>query len=116
MQLNPILALELRSRWRSNRSFVLLFGVALALCLNSGFIYQRSVVGSAAPTFDPITGNVNSAVVNDNARLGAVGRELFIALAHVNILVWLLVAAAAAAAATRANASAGCSNLCNSRI
>ena len=99
MQLNPILALELRSRWRSNRSFVLLFGVALALCLVSGFIYQRSVVGSAAPTFDPMTGNVsvNSAIVNDNARLGAVGRELFIALAHVNILVWLLVAAAAAA-------------------
>ena len=97
MTLNPILALEVRARWRSNRSFLLLLGVALALCLVTGFIYQRTVAQNAAPSFDPMTGNARSIIADDNARLGAVGRELFVALAHVNILAWLLVAAASAA-------------------
>lgn len=96
MTINPILALELRSRWRNNRSFLLLLGVALALSLLTGVIYERAVsegtYGSLDASRVPLP-----AISNDNARLGLVGRELFVALAHTNILCWLLIAAASAA-------------------
>ena len=104
MQINPILALELRARWRDNRSFLLLLGVALALSLLTGFVYDRAVSDAANlgnSRIDMITarGGVSSSAFNsnDNARLGLVGRELFVALAHANILCWLLIAAASAA-------------------
>lgn len=97
MPLNPILALELRARWRSNRSFLLLLGVALALSLVALFIYQRAVAATASNSTDPLTGAITPAVANFNLRFSAVGRELFTALAHSNILVWLLIAAASAA-------------------
>ena len=97
MQLNPIFALELRTRWRSGRSYLLLLGVALALSLLTGFIYWRAVVDSGLPPFDPSNGNPMPAITNDSARLGLMGRELFIALAHVNIVAWLYIAAASAA-------------------
>ena len=98
MQLNPILALELRARWRSNRSFLLLLGVALALGLLTAFIYERAVSYNADANFDPFGNAVPLAgALRDNARLSDVGRQLFVALAHANILCWLLIAAASAA-------------------
>ncbi len=95
MQLNPILALELRARWRANRSFWLLLGIALTLSLVAGFIYQRAVFTTSNSSFDPRTGSVTPAL--ESGQASAVGRQLFVALGHVNIIVWLLIAAAAAA-------------------
>ena len=97
MQLNPILALELRARWRNNRSFLLLLGVALALSLVALFIYQRAVGTTGQNSYDPLTGAEIPAITNFDLRFSAIGRELFSALAHVNILVWLLIATAGAA-------------------
>ena len=97
MQINPILALELRARWRSNRSFLLLLGVALALSLVALFIYQRAVGTTSESSYDPFTGAINPGISNFDLRFSAIGRELFTALAHSNILVWLLIAAASAA-------------------
>ncbi len=99
MTINPILALELRARWRNNRSFVLLLGVALVLSLLTGFIYDKAVNTTVSNSYNPATGQMLPGVEagDDNARLGLVGRELFIALAHTNILCWLLIAAAGAA-------------------
>ncbi len=95
MQINPILALELRARWRANRSFWLLLGVALTLSLVAGFIYQRAVFTTSNSSFDPRTGSVTPAL--ESGQASAVGRELFVALGHVNLIVWLLIAVAAAA-------------------
>ena len=98
MPINPILALELRARWRNNRSFLLLLGVALALGLVTVFIYDRALAQSSPLDYAnnaislPVAGTFR-----DNARLGDVGRQLFVALAHVNIAAWLLIAAASAA-------------------
>ena len=97
MQLNPILALELRARWRSNRSFLLLLGVALALSLVALFIYQRAVAATGSNSTDPLTGAITPAIANFNIRSSAIGRELFVALAHSNIIIWLLLAVASAA-------------------
>ena len=98
MPINPILALELRARWRNNRSFLLLLGVALALSLLTGFIYERAVAYSAETNFDAMGAPIlRTGAFQDNARLGDVGRQLFVALAHANILCWLLIATASAA-------------------
>ncbi len=97
MQLNPILALELRSRWRSNRSFLLLLGVALTLSLVALFIYQRAIGTTGTSSYDPLTRVTTPALDNFDLRFTAIGRELFSALAHTNILIWLLLAAASAA-------------------
>ena len=97
MTINPILALELRARWRSNRSFLLLLGVSLTLSLVALFIYQRAVGTTDSTTYDPMTGLIVPAISNFDLRFTAIGRELFTALAHVNILAWLLLAAASAA-------------------
>ena len=97
MQINPILALELRARWRNNRSFILLLGVALALSFVALFIYQRAIGNTAVSSYDPLSGITTPAIDNFDLRFTAIGRELFSALAHVNILAWLLIAAASAA-------------------
>ncbi len=97
MQLNPIFALELRARWRNNRSFLLLLGVVLALGLVTLFIYQRAIGTTGSSSYDPRTGVTTAAIANFDLRFTAIGRELFSALAHTNILVWLLLAAASAA-------------------
>ncbi len=98
MAINPILALELRARWRNTRSFLLLLGVALALSLLTGFVYERAVAYSSAPSLDPMSAPVPmTGAFRDNARLSDVGRQLFLTLAHANILCWLLIAAAGAA-------------------
>ena len=97
MPLNPIFALELRARWRNNRSFLLLLGVALALSLVALFIYQRAVGTTASSGYDPLTGAPIAAITNFDLRFTAIGRELFWALANSNILCWLLIAAAGAA-------------------
>ena len=94
---NPILALELRARWRNNRSFTLLLGVALGLSLVALFIYQRAVNQTGSSSYNPFTGVKTAAISNFDLRFTAIGRELFGALAHVNIAVWLLLAAASAA-------------------
>ena len=94
--MNPILALEVRARWRSNRSFLLL-GVALALGFVTAFIYQRSVSATGVSSYDPLTGVTTPAMTNYDLRFSAIGREMFSALAQTNILVWLLLAAASAA-------------------
>ena len=97
MLTNPILALELRARWRNNRSFLLLLGVAVALSLVALFIYQRAVGTTEVSTYNTTTGVTTPAISNFDLRFTAIGRELFSALAHSNILVWLLIAAAGAA-------------------
>ncbi len=97
MQINPILALELRARWRSNRSFTLLLGVALTLGLVALFIYQRAIGTTALSSYDYATGTTTLAITKSDLRFTAIGRELFSALAHANILCWLLIAAAGAA-------------------
>ena len=101
MQLNPILALELRARWRTARSYLLLLGVALALSLVVGFIYQRAASASVdsammSSRFAPFTRNLQN-YLTFNERASAIGRELFGALAQINILVWLGLSAASAA-------------------
>ena len=89
MSIHPILTREVRARWRDNRSFVLLLGVALALSLLTAFVYDSAVGEVTYGAFNPS--------VDDNARLGSVGRELFVALSHANIAAWLLIATASAA-------------------
>ena len=97
MSLNPILALELRARWRAGRSFLLLLGVALALSAMALFLYQRAAVSTASDSFDPRTGTYIAAIRDLNIRASAIGRQMFGALAQANILVWLLLSAASAA-------------------
>ena len=96
MLLNPIFALELRARWRMNRSFALVLGLALALSGAALFIYQRAVLGAGAVPADPLA-PVNSATGAFNQSASVVGRELFGALAQADIVLWLLLSAALAA-------------------
>lgn len=94
MQLNPILALELRARWRMNRSHVLLLGVALSLSILAAFVYQSASLQSLT------TSSVISAPAATRSFGGdasSVGRQLFTTLAHANIFCWLLLAVASAA-------------------
>ena len=98
MQLNPILALEVRARWRMNRSYLLLLGVALALSVLATFVYQS--VTSQSDFRAGMTGsgfvNASGALQTFNGGASAVGRQLFVTLAHANILSWLLLGVAAA--------------------
>ena len=96
MTLNPIFALEVRSRWRMNRSFALLLGLTLALGCATIFIYQRAAVNALSAEVDPLAPTNTPAFVF-NSRASFVGRELFETLAQANILIWLALAAASAA-------------------
>ena len=89
--MNPILALELRARWRNNRSFLLLLLVGLALMLLGLLFYIAAISGSE----QDMAGRVRSG----NAQANAIGRTLFTLLANVNIAAWLFIAAASAAPA-----------------
>ena len=92
MQLNPIFALELRARWRMNRSFLLLLGVALGLSALAIFVYQ-----SVGLQNDLGVSASSGALQSFNRGASAVGRQLFVALANANILSWLLLGVASAA-------------------
>ena len=94
MQLNPIFALELRARWRMNRSFLLLLGVALALSALAIFVYQSVGLQSDFRAGAPSSSGV---LQSFNRGASAVGRQLFVALANANILSWLLLGVASAA-------------------
>ena len=95
MTLNPILALEVRARWRSNRSFLLLFVVACALASVGLIAYADAVSSGGLSGYIVSAPNGNA----DNARANAIGRALFMVLAHANIIAWLFIAAASAAPA-----------------
>ena len=91
MQLNPILALELRARWRNNRSFLLLLLVGLALIV-LGFVFYEAALYNGG---QDVAGRVRAG----NTLANAIGRTLFMLLAPVNILAWLFIATASAAPA-----------------
>ncbi len=87
--MNPILARELRLRFRDKRSFWLLFGLTLSLCLVAAWIYTDAIgrvgigVGTSGSVFDPTL-----------ERETQTGRELFRFLALGNTFAWLLIAPA----------------------
>lgn len=97
MQLNPILALELRARWRMNRSHLLLLGVALALSFLAAFVYQSAGLRNDSDAAMVSALNPSAALQSFNGGASSVGRQLFMALAHANILSWLLLSVASAA-------------------
>ena len=97
MQLNPILALELRARWRMNRSHLLLLGVALALSFLAAFVYQSAGMRNDVALASASALNPNASLQSFDGGASAVGRQLFMALAHANILSWLLLSVASAA-------------------
>ena len=113
MQINPILALELRARWRSNRSFLLLLGVALALSLVAGFIYQRAVISTSSASFDPLTGAVVPALGSGQA--SAVGRQLLSRWVTSTFWCGCSSPPQQQPRASRANANADYWKVCNSR-
>ncbi len=85
--MNPILARELRLRFRDKRSFWLLFGLTLLLCLTAAWIYSNSI-----GRYEFSTG---AAAVNSlEQRESRTGRELFRFLALGNTFAWLLIAPA----------------------
>jgi ABC-type transport system involved in cytochrome c biogenesis permease component len=100
---NPILSREIRARFRDKRSFWLLLGLSLLLCLTAGWIYQEAVLRAElqdryvssigpSPSIDPATGL--PFVSSFQERASQTGRELFRSLAIGNVLIWLLVAPA----------------------
>ncbi len=99
MQLNPILALELRARWRMNRSHLLLLGVVLALSFLAAFVYQSAGLrnDNDAALASASALNPSAALQSFNGGASAIGRQLFMAIAHANILSWLLLSVASAA-------------------
>ena len=97
MTLNPIFALEVRSRWRMNRSFLLILGLAVSLCLVTLFTYQRAAGGVATEVAQQI--GALSPANNLGLRVSFVGRELFVSIAQANILLWLFLGAASASTA-----------------
>lgn len=74
--LNPIIARELRSRWRDRRSFIVVFGFVAVLATITGVFYASAV---------------NSRYQQS---LLEVGREIFGMLAGVGTLGWLLISPA----------------------
>ncbi|PQV64580.1 hypothetical protein B1R32_10473 [Abditibacterium utsteinense] len=94
--MNPILAREFRLRFRDKRSFWLLFGLTILLCLTAAWIYSNAINRF---TYAPSSGSYTSspyASAPDATlqRESQTGRELFRFLALGNTLAWLLIAPA----------------------
>lgn len=90
--MNPLLARELRVRFRDNRSFWLLLGLTAALCLLAGWIYADSVARFESADSGYGAGGVSYNFVQQRAH--QTGRELFRFLAMGNVAAWLLIAPA----------------------
>jgi hypothetical protein len=90
--MNPLLARELRVRFRDNRSFWLLLGLTAALCLAAGWIYWDAVQWFNPNDFGVGTGNTTYGVFINQA--SETGRQLFRFLAMGNVAAWLLIAPA----------------------
>jgi ABC-type transport system involved in cytochrome c biogenesis permease component len=85
--MNPIFALEWRSRWRDKRSFWLLFVLCALMCLLVAFVYNSSIMSRGF--YDSIYGMPSQ----DEARqMAATGKTLFRTIAYLNGFAWLFVA------------------------
>jgi ABC-type transport system involved in multi-copper enzyme maturation permease subunit len=86
---NPILAREVRSRFRDKRSYWLLLGLSVLLCLAAAWAYRSSTY-----SIDRIilTKPFSTLSVFEQATMA--GRDLFKAVAYSNVFIWLLVAPA----------------------
>lgn len=82
MTLNPFLARELRARWRDRRAFVLTFAFVAALALLVGWQIGQSNWMN------------NSGSLLPHQKLATLGHELFVSLAWVQVLGWLLISPA----------------------
>ncbi len=113
--MNPILAREIRARFRDKRSFWLLFALTALLCVVAAWIYNDAAVRAAqaeAQARSQFLASQSSVFYNDSfqdtyyspysalaRQANATGRELFRALALGNALAWLLIAPALTATA-----------------
>jgi ABC-type transport system involved in cytochrome c biogenesis permease component len=75
------------------RSFLLVLGVALALSFLAWFVYQSAAMRAVNAVNNPTLSQAQT----EMARSSIVGRDLFVALASGNSLIWLFLAAALAA-------------------
>ncbi|MBW3635832.1 MAG: ABC transporter permease [Armatimonadetes bacterium] len=105
--MNPILAREIRARFRDKRSFWLVFALTALLCVVAAWIYNDAAMRAAQAEAQTRTAQSNflpdSTYYSPYAALArqasATGRELFRALALGNALAWLLIAPALTATA-----------------
>ncbi|HEX8465473.1 MAG TPA: ABC transporter permease subunit [Abditibacterium sp.] len=88
--MNPILAREIRARFRERYSFLLLFALTLVLSVAAYWIYSDAV------SYNDIRASsvYSSGQSVSTQKASEIGRNLFSALAMVNCLAWLLVAPA----------------------
>lgn len=76
MDLNPIVAREVRTRWRGRNSFLLVMGYTALIAVVIGFVYA-SVVDGAASSLE---------------RMAQAGRNLFLIATGMQALAWMLLA------------------------
>lgn len=91
--MNPILAREIRIRFRDKRAFLLLLGLTAALCVAAGWIYSDAVrLLELDTSYNTRLGMPEITYGFVEQRASEAGRELFRFLAMGNVLAWLLVA------------------------
>ena len=88
--MNPIFAMEWRSRWRDKRSFWLLFALCTLMSILVGVVYNSSL-----ETFDYYAAIATYRERSQGA--SAAGKNLFSTLAFANGLAWLFIAPVLAA-------------------
>ncbi len=83
--MNPIVTRESRTRWRGARAFLLVLAYAVLLAAATGWRYKDALLG----TLRGVAGGADLL-----QRPAALGHELFLALASLQTLGWMLLAPA----------------------
>ncbi len=90
--MNPILAREIRARWRDNRSFLLLFGFSAALSLALWWIYREKTNDLVREMAEGVTFRGRSGNGAVLAQMDQLGRTLFQTLTIGQSLAWFVIA------------------------
>ena len=125
-QVNPVFKRELRARWRRPAAYLTLFFYAAPLALGMALIYADKAPGNLQETYqssdDYIAANVAVSslpgsslpgyapaddVFSVGDQLAEFGRDLFIGLAMLQVITWLLIAPAIASSAIAAERERG---------
>ena len=94
MNLNPIIAREVRARWRNWQSFVLVFGYAALLALAMGWRYAGFEANDAVRYEWAPNGQNFAHSLAPRERMAAFGHDLFLTVSWMQTLAWMLIAPA----------------------
>jgi ABC-type transport system involved in cytochrome c biogenesis permease component len=125
-EINPVFKRELRARWRRPAAYLTLFFYAAPLALGMALIYADKAPGNLQETYQssdeyvvvnpplssvPVSSLPGYATADDvfsvGDQLAEFGRDLFIGLAMLQVVTWLLIAPAIASSAIAAERERG---------